>query len=274
MRLAAVCVALTVMVTACAANSKDKPPMEPTAETASGLDSDAGEAEGDGGTSGEGASTAAADDKGGNSAILHGDADGARALLSQFVAPNADHLALTRSLRPTTSDYKSLFDAATASKIEAAHAKDWDSGKAVIKPKPGQTEIKIWGASGADLATGKGDAKEFPGGYKKVGKHLVATQLFFRFKFVEAGKDQGTAYDGLAFVNNHWVIAPKPWKAVDGKGGVSGDDDADTAGDKPKPKKKKKKKKLCRANGVSPWLLARRRGAGCFRVGRRGFARA
>lgn len=238
-----------LLALSCASKSKDKPPLEPTGDnSASGEDGDGGLAgfssDGDGGAAGGGAD---------NAAILQGNADGARALLTQFVAENADHAALTRSLRPTSSDYKSLFDAATAPKVEAAHAKDWDSGKAVIKPKAGQTEIKIWGATGADLAAGKGDAKEFPGGYKKVGKHLVATQMFFRFKFVEAGKDQGTAYDGLAFVNGHWVIAPKPWKAIDGKGGgVSGDDDGggDSAGgekpEKPtgkKPKGGKPKKK-------------------------------
>lgn len=176
-------------------------------------------------------------------AILQGNEDGARALLSQFVAPNADHHALTRSLRPTTSDYKTLFDAKTAAKIEAAQAKDWDSNKAVIKPKPGQTEIKIWSATGSDLAKGTGNAKEFPGGYKKVAKHLAPAVLFFRFKFVEAGKETGTAYDGLAFVNGHWVIAPKPWRAVEGKAAGAMEDDADAPADKPEKTEKRPGKK-------------------------------
>ncbi|MBX3219755.1 MAG: hypothetical protein KF795_04495 [Labilithrix sp.] len=172
-------------------------------------------------------------------AILQGNEDGARALLEQFVAADADHHALTRSLRPTTSDYKTLFDAKAAAKIEAAQAKDWDSNKAVIKPKAGQTEIKVWGATGSDLAKGTGNAREFPGGYKKVAKHLSPTVLFFRFKFVEAGKDTGTAYDGLAFINGHWVIAPKPWRAMEGKTGGM-EDDAEAPAEKPAAKKKPK----------------------------------
>jgi hypothetical protein len=179
-----------------------------------------------------------------SAAILQGNEDGARALLSQFVAPNADHLALTRSLRPTSSDYKSLFDAKAAAKIEAAQAKEWDSNKAVIKPKPGQTEIKVWSATGSDLAKGTGNAKEFPGGYKKVAKHLAPSVLFFRFKFVEAGKDTGTAYDGLAFVNGHWVIAPKPWRAMEGKSGSGMDEEEAAPPEKPeKPEKPAGKKK-------------------------------
>ena len=177
---------------------------------------------------GDGASDVAADAGGGASAsesseaappgaaILSGNEEGARALLAQFVAPDADHAALTRSLRPTSIDYKTLFDAKTAAKVEASQAKDWDSSKAVIKPKPGQTDVKIWSATGADLARGSGDAREFPGGYKKIGPHLGPAVLFFRFKFVEPGKDVGTAYDGLAFVNGHWVIAPKPWRGLAG----------------------------------------------------------
>src|SRR5262249_54096402 len=140
-----------------------------------------------------------------------------------------------------TADYKTLFDGSTAAKIEAAQAKEWNSGKAIIKPKPGQTEVKIWSATGADLAAGKGNAKEFPGGYRKVAKHLAAGVMFFRFKFVEAGKDNGTAYDGLAFVNGHWVIAPKPWRAIDGGKGGDRDDDDSGGGEEPRPKSKPKK---------------------------------
>lgn len=173
-----------------------------------------------------------------------GNEEGAKTLLAQFVAPNADHAALTKSLKPTSADYKALFDEATAPKVESAQAKDWESGKAAIKPGEGQTEVKIASATGADLAAGKGAAKEFPGGYKKLGKHLSPTVTFFRFKFVKPGEDSGTAYDGLAFVNNHWVIAPKPFRALDGKGGM--DDAADEPpakkGGKPGKKPKGKKK--------------------------------
>jgi hypothetical protein len=174
-----------------------------------------------------------------SAAILQGNEDGARALLAQFVAPGADHAALTRSLRPTSSDYKTLFDARTAAKVEAAQSKDWDSNKAVIKPKSGQTETKVWSATGADLARGTGNAREFPPGYKKIAKHLSATVLFFRFKFVEPGKETGTAYDGLAFVNGHWVIAPKPWRALEGKPAAM-EEDAEAPPEKPAPKKKPK----------------------------------
>jgi hypothetical protein len=219
------------MLVACS-GAKAKPPTAPSERT-----TDEGTEGADGGM----ASATSSEDTPGEVAVaLQGNEEGAHALLKQFIAPNADHAALTRSLRPTSADYKALFDEKLAEKVEAAQAKDWDSGQAVIKPKDNQTEIKVWGATGAELAQGTGNAKEFPAEYKKVAKHLAADVTFFRFKFVEAGKETGTAYDGLVFVNGHWVIAPKPWKALEGgkSGGVDGaDEDAQLAHKKGEAKK-------------------------------------
>ncbi len=248
-------VAAGLLLVACGGGAAKGKPMvadSPTSDTDLpwyGDDAGVTSAEGDTAPSTEtetGSSPSTSSEAPSGAAILQGNDDGARALLAQFVAPNADHLALTRSLRPTSADYKTMFDAKTASKIEAAQAKDWDSNKAVIKPKAAQTEIKVWSATGADLAKGTGNAKEFPAGYKKVAKHLAPSVLFFRFKFVEPGKDTGTAYDGLAFVNGHWAIAPKPWRAMEGKAG-SMEEEETTAAEKPekaeKPAAKKKKPK-------------------------------
>lgn len=243
-RIALGLIALGALAWACGPAPAPKPAMkadEPLpSESADDPDASAkawAHDESDGGGGG-GAATA--------TAPAQGSEEGAKTLLAQFVAPNADHAALTKSLKPTTADYKALFDEATATKVESAQAKDWESGKAAIKPGEGQTEVKIASATGADLAAGKGAAKEFPGGYKKVGKHLAPTVTFFRFKFVKPGEDNGTAYDGLAFVNNHWVIAPKPFRALEGKGSgldeAGGDDAAPKKGGKPGKKPKGKKK--------------------------------
>ena len=239
-------VALAAFAWACGSAPPAKPPMkaDETLPSETADDPDASAAawahdEPDGGGGGE--------SKTASGSTGAGDEEGAKTLLAQFVAPNADHAALTRSLKPTSADYKALFDEPSAGKIETAQAKQWESGKAAIKPADGQTEVKIAGATGADLASGKGNAKEFPKAYQKIGKHLVPTVTFFRFKFVKPGEDTGTAYDGLAFVNNHWVIAPKPYRALEGK--AAGLDEADDApappakkGAKPKSKPKGKKK--------------------------------
>ena len=174
------------------------------------------------------------------SELASGTEDGAKSLLKQFVDPKADHAALSKSLRPTAADYKSLFDDATAAKMESAYAKEWDSGSLVIKPKnEKQSEVKIWGATGAELAAGTGHSKEFPGGYKKIGKHLSPTVTFYAFKFVEPHHDGGMAYDGLAYVNGHWVIVPKPFHLEgDEKPEGKPEKHEKPHGQKPHPKKK------------------------------------
>jgi hypothetical protein len=223
---------LLVLIAACNTSTSSKPPLEPMADMPI-PDEDI-----DGGSDfaqAEAAAPPIATTDAGAPPPTSTD-DVALTFLKQFVAPNADHVALTKTLRPTTADYKAMFDAKTAAKVEASQAKDWSTNKAVIKPKPSQTEVKVWGATGAELASGKGNAKEFPGGYQKLAKHLVPTTTYYRFKFVEAGKETGTAYEGLAFVNGHWVIAPKAWRALEGGAQVK-DDDAES---KPKTRPKKK----------------------------------
>jgi hypothetical protein len=235
--------AFVIALAACGPKNKPAMVADPSANPDSASDADGGtlspSEESAGGALAEGGEKGEKTAGGEGAVAAKGDEEGAKALLAQFVAPNADHAALTRSLRPTSGDYKSMFDAATAGKIEAGQAKEWNSNTAAIKPKPKQTEIKVWGATGADLAAGKGAANEFPPGYKKIAKHLAPEVTFFRFKFVEPGKDVGTAYDGLAFVNGHWVISSQPWRALDAKGGPE-PAEKEKKGGKPKGKGKKK----------------------------------
>ncbi len=237
-------IAIAALAIAC--GGKSKPPM--TADTASS-ESDGGAetdwsgygSDGGGGTA-EGADGGAGGTAASGEASAGGSEESARALLQQFIDPSADHVSLSRSLRPTSADYKTMFDAQTASKVEAAQAKDWDAGKMVIKPKDAkQREIKLWSATGAELASGGGSAGQFPGGYKKIGAHLAPTVTFFAFKFMQPGKESGMSYDGLAFVNGHWVIAPKPWHALgdDGGGGAPMSGGGKGHRGKPHPKKKK-----------------------------------
>jgi hypothetical protein len=108
--------------------------------------------------------------------------------------------------------------------------------------------VKVWGATGAELASGGGHSKEFPGGYKKIAKHLAPTVTFYAFKFVEPHGGGGMSYDGLAYVNGHWVITPKPFHMEEAEGDKGEKPKGDKPkgdkpkGDKPKGDKPKKKK--------------------------------
>jgi hypothetical protein len=144
-----------------------------------------------------------------------GTAAGAKALVSEFVKPGVDAPALTKLLRPTTADYKAVFDAKAAANLDAVYSPEWERGSFVVSAKAGQTEVKIASATVADLKANNEKAKDFPGGYAKVASHLVGSSTIYRFRFVEPGQEQGNAYDGLVHVNGHWVLIPKPWRGLD-----------------------------------------------------------
>jgi predicted small lipoprotein YifL len=137
----------------------------------------------------------------------------AKAVLREFVAPGADHAALTKKLRPTAADYEAVFEGELAKKLEALRAKDWAAGQ-VVAPKRGQTEVLVHSATTEELKAGTGGAANFPGGYKQVADKFKPGLTVYRFQFVEPGKDLGMSFDGLVYVNGNWRIFPKPWQAL------------------------------------------------------------
>jgi hypothetical protein len=143
-----------------------------------------------------------------------GTEEGAKALLAEFVKPGADHASLTRPLRPTRADLEAIFEGDLAAKADAMYGPAWDSGKLVVAPKSGQTEVKIASATSNEIKSGAGAASELPGGWKDVAGKMKPDIRIYRFKFVEPGKDLGMAFDGLVFVNGNWRIVPKPWRAL------------------------------------------------------------
>jgi hypothetical protein len=145
-----------------------------------------------------------------------GTADGAQALLGEFVKPGADLVALSKALRPTRADYEAVFTAELAAKAETVYGQAWDSGQMVVAPKQGQTQVLIFSATSEELKSWTGGSAEFPGGWKNVGAQLKPGVRFYRFKFVVPGESLGMAYDGLAFVNGRWRIFPKPWRLIGG----------------------------------------------------------
>lgn len=129
--------------------------------------------------------------------------------------PGVDAPALTKLLRPTAADYKAVFDAKAAANLDAVYSPEWERGSFVVIAKAGQTEVKISSATVADLKANNDRAKDFPSGYAKVAAHLVGSSTLYRFRFVEPGQEQGNSYDGLVYVNGHWVLIPKPWRGLD-----------------------------------------------------------
>jgi hypothetical protein len=138
----------------------------------------------------------------------------ARSLLMKFLQPGCDYVAMTNQLKPTTDDYKAYFDDQSWQKAMTNYNELWAQFPGFIKPKQGQSELLLWKATLEELKTGGGDARQFPGGYQQATKHIRPGITIYRFKFVKPGSTLGMAFDGLVFINGHWVIFPKPWRVL------------------------------------------------------------
>lgn len=143
-----------------------------------------------------------------------GNETGAKALLQQFLKPGADFVALSTPLIPSKADMEAVFESKElAANIYEKYAPLFKKSF-VLKPNQGQTELLLWEATTDDLKANTGNTSRFPGGYRDVARHLKSGLKVYRWKFVEPGKTLGMAFDGLYFVNGHWVVIPKPWRAI------------------------------------------------------------
>lgn len=140
--------------------------------------------------------------------------DEAKKFLGQFLKEGADHAALSKDLVPKDEDYAAVFVDDVVAKAKETYGPMWKDGAMKLAPKEGQTELLLWAATGAQLQKGEGDAEQFPGGYKKIADKLKPDVVFYRFKFTKPGETIGMAFDGLVYVNGHWTIFPKPWRAL------------------------------------------------------------
>ena len=143
-----------------------------------------------------------------------GDA-GAQALLSEFLKPAADVKTLSKQLQPTKADYEAIYSPTLASKLIAMYEPVWASGALVITPKPDQTELKVQSVPSAEVRQWTPKASAIlPGGYKQISPDIKDGFTVYAFKFVKPGEQLGMAWDGLTYVNGHWCIFPKPWRAL------------------------------------------------------------
>jgi len=136
-------------------------------------------------------------------------------LLKKFVEPDANYVALSRSLRPTPADYEAVFQPEFGTRAALAYERAWDSGQMIITPNnPARTEVRLFSATREELRSRTGMAAKFAEGWKKVAPHLRPSVKIYQIDFIEPGKTEGMKYDGIVNVNGNWRIFPKPWRTM------------------------------------------------------------
>ena len=149
----------------------------------------------------------------GNADAAPGSEAQARALLMKFYDPNADLVALTAALFPTEQEVHMVYSDPLASAMVANYAAAFKPGLK-FGPKPEHNDLLVVYATTGQLQRGDDILREFPGGYKDVVQYFKTDVPIVRFKFITKGETLGLAFDGLIYVNDHWVIMPKPWRSL------------------------------------------------------------
>lgn len=146
-----------------------------------------------------------------------GTKDGARALLSEFMKPGTDTKKLTAELRPSKEDYRAFYkEEATAERAEKFFEPLWSGGSAVVAPKEGQSELKLYSATPEEMNADVPDTTEMPASLLALADDLKPGVTVYTFKFVKPGETSGMAFEGLAHVNGNWRLFPKPWRFMGG----------------------------------------------------------
>lgn len=135
--------------------------------------------------------------------------DGLKALLGEFTKPNAKPDEVLAKLKPDTADYEAAFDASAAKSIQEQSDKMFDKGGSGFKPDDAIT-IKASGSTEdfKEFKAGSPVEQGCPGGYRRVGPVMKPNMKFYCVKI------GGTSLDAFAYVNGHWVLFPKPFRAL------------------------------------------------------------
>lgn len=145
------------------------------------------------------------------SATGPGSLEAARELLGGFLEPGANRYVLSQRLRPTLQDYRSIFHQPFSDRIFEAYEEAWNRGEMVIEFDAEQTELHVFAASSDELRE-YGGSNGLPAGYRHVSDKIRPGLTIYSWRFVRPGAKFGMAYNGLYFVNGHWVIIPKPYR--------------------------------------------------------------
>jgi hypothetical protein len=152
--------------------------------------------------------------KKGGAADANGNAAALKEVLGAFTKPGADYAALTLKLRPQPADYDAVFTSDASAKVKAAADAAWDGGKIVLKPAPEQTEVQVAGASIDNLKKGDGNAAACPPAYKDIADKLNSGTAVYCAHMVKPGEHKGLWIDAFVYVNGHWALFPKPFRAL------------------------------------------------------------
>lgn len=148
--------------------------------------------------------------------------EGARDLLREFLAKDANVLKLRSQLKPTLAELEKIYQPAFLEKAEQGENKLWPITlrDPDLKRDAAQTEVLVYAATTAQLAAWQSPTREEFGdepkilhksNFARVPQYVLEGLTFYRFKFVKPGEKLGAVYAALlVHVNGRWVLIWNP----------------------------------------------------------------
>ena len=124
---------------------------------------------------------------------------------------------LLMKLRPTDADIAAMTSSqASAKQLKAYLDKLYSSIPASgIGGKAGQTKVRIRSGKMSEIKAGTD--RHMPGGYQRTAKHYADELVVYSVAYTEPDKELGMRFDVFVYLKDHWVCAPKMWRAFPGE---------------------------------------------------------
>jgi hypothetical protein len=132
-------------------------------------------------------------------------------LLRGLYQPGGENLLA--ALRPGPDDYARTFVpeavAAARDAYETYLATPYRLG-----PATRDSRVECHVAPAGMLTYDNSLSRHFPGGYAAIAPLLQPQRVWVAWKSIEPGRSAGMAYDGLVWLDDHWVWFPKPYRVL------------------------------------------------------------
>jgi hypothetical protein len=131
--------------------------------------------------------------------------------LLDALARDADG-SIVATLRPREGDYEKVFQGDAIARARAVYEQLWSGDFAPPRPRSTQTEIRCAVAPAGMLTWSNELSRRFPGGYEGIAASLNPHRVWLAWQYIEPGQPSGLSFDGLVWVDDHWVWLPKPYR--------------------------------------------------------------
>lgn len=132
-------------------------------------------------------------------------------VMAEALIPTLSTAASVEELRPRPADCAMLFDAEVADAVSRKAAQVWQHPP-LASPRDPASQLKVTAATSGMLRFPNELSNEFPLGYRDIAGWMAKERVWVTWRWSEPGGT--TRYDGLVWVQDHWIWLPKVFRLL------------------------------------------------------------